>query len=167
MQLTYGGAAIGQPNAARFGWGKSLLRNKAGIGYGFRYRVQCPEITLAVAGNAYGLKPQSVALTPDGKAERRWALSASRGWYDLSVRLDGEPGYFRRLAGRVETGRPSISDPAMAGPAIMDQLRSGFDAGHLQAPPVQGWPIGAATEAYGEVGKGGSSTKHVLLPAQA
>lgn len=51
--------------------------------------------------------------------------------------------------------------------AIMDQLRSGFDAGHLKAPPVQGWPIGTATEAYSEVGKGGSSTKHVLLPAQA
>ncbi|WP_089175752.1 zinc-binding alcohol dehydrogenase family protein [Bosea sp. AS-1] len=58
-----------------------------------------------------------------------------------------------------------LSGPQIA--AIMDQLRSGFDAGHLQAPPVQGWPIGAATEAYGEVGKGGSSTKHVLLPAQA
>lgn len=50
--------------------------------------------------------------------------------------------------------------------AIMDQLRIGFDLGHLQPPPVQGWPLGSAVSAYAEVGKGGASTKHILLPAQ-
>lgn len=50
--------------------------------------------------------------------------------------------------------------------SIMDQLRVGFETGHLQPPPVQGWPITTAVQAYIEVGKGGSSTKQVLLPAQ-
>ena len=31
---------------------------------------------------------------------------------DMSVTAAGDPGYLRRLAGHVETGRPSISDPA-------------------------------------------------------
>jgi phospholipase C len=31
------------------------------------------------------------------------------------------PGYTRRFAGRVETGKDSISDPAMGGSARQDQ----------------------------------------------
>jgi len=37
------------------------------------------------------------------------------GWYDFSVTIGGNPGYQQRFAGRVETGRWSISDPAMGG----------------------------------------------------
>ena len=33
------------------------------------------------------------------------------GWYDMSVTVAAESGYLRRLAGHVETGRPSITDP--------------------------------------------------------
>lgn len=49
----------------------------------------------------------------------------------------------------------------------MDERRIGFNAGHLQSPPVQGWPIGEAMSAYAEVGRGRSPIKHVPLPAQA
>jgi phospholipase C len=38
------------------------------------------------------------------------------GWYDVSVTSDASSQYLRRLAGHVETGRPSVSDPAL-GPA--------------------------------------------------
>jgi phospholipase C len=48
-------------------------------------------------------------------------LAAIGGWYDLSVTSPEAPRYLRRLAGRLETGAPSISDPAMGGPARMDQ----------------------------------------------
>ena len=77
---------------------------------------------LAVAPNAYGtaLQPWQTELKPGGRAVHRWPLTATRGWYDLSVKLDGG-GYLRRLAGRLETGSDSISDPAAGGPAIMDQ----------------------------------------------
>jgi phospholipase C len=37
------------------------------------------------------------------------------GWYDTSVTADAIPGYLRRLSGHVETGAPSVSDPALSG----------------------------------------------------
>ncbi len=54
------------------------------------------------------------------EAVRRWPV-ADHGWYDLTVRCEGLYGYVRRLAGRLETGADSISDPAMGGSAILDQ----------------------------------------------
>jgi len=41
------------------------------------------------------------------------ALNTSFGWYDLSVKVPGHDIYERRFAGRVETGRPSYTDPLM------------------------------------------------------
>jgi phospholipase C len=45
---------------------------------------------------------------------RHWPLEASFGWYDLTVEVDGEGGggFVRQLAGHLETGRDSMSDPA-------------------------------------------------------
>ncbi|WP_374574262.1 phosphocholine-specific phospholipase C [Phenylobacterium sp.] len=76
---------------------------------------------LAVKPMAYGeaLAGWTAALDPRGTASKAWKLAATGGWYDLAVTLDGEPGYLRRLAGRLETGKDSISDPAMAGAALM------------------------------------------------
>ena len=37
----------------------------------------------------------------------------NQGWYDLSVRVKGHDGWEARYAGRIETGRDSISDPNM------------------------------------------------------
>ena len=37
---------------------------------------------------------------------------------DFSVKVKELPDYSRRFAGRVETGKDSISDPAMGGVAI-------------------------------------------------
>jgi phospholipase C len=42
-------------------------------------------------------------------------------WYDFSVRVSGQPEFLRRMAGRMEDGKPSISDPAMHGPAVIQQ----------------------------------------------
>lgn len=54
-----------------------------------------------------------------GSVRRRWSV-ADHGWYDLTL-TGGENGYLRRLAGRIETGSDSISDPAMGGAAILHQ----------------------------------------------
>jgi len=67
-------------------------------------------------------KPWRVSLRPKATATRSWPLADTRGWYDLSVTAPGAPLYLRRLAGRLETGRPSISDPAMAGEALMRDM---------------------------------------------
>jgi phospholipase C len=37
----------------------------------------------------------------------------SKGWYDITITSHADPAYLRRLAGHVETGAPSISDPAL------------------------------------------------------
>ena len=52
-------------------------------------------------------------------AAASWNLAATHGWYDLLVTSEAEPAYARRFAGRLETGKDSITDPAMSGPAIM------------------------------------------------
>lgn len=44
-------------------------------------------------------------------------------WYDLSVRVSQLAGWSRRFAGHLETGEPSISDPAMGGAAVLDQFQ--------------------------------------------
>ncbi|MNT89054.1 Non-hemolytic phospholipase C precursor [compost metagenome] len=40
-------------------------------------------------------------------------MSRSGGWYDISVHDQDDPAFLRRLAGRIETGAHSTSDPAM------------------------------------------------------
>ena len=42
-------------------------------------------------------------------------LRAFHGWYDVTIAVDSVPTFGRRLAGHVETGRASQSDPALAG----------------------------------------------------
>jgi len=70
---------------------------------------------------AYGhaLGARSFTLAPGQSTTARWSLSATHGWYDIAVRLPAETRYLRRFAGRLESGRDSISDPAMGGPAAM------------------------------------------------
>jgi phospholipase C len=41
-------------------------------------------------------------------------LLTTHGWYDLTVTVDGDAGFNWQLAGHVENGERSISDPAMA-----------------------------------------------------
>lgn len=60
--------------------------------------------------------PWTAAVAGGSSAEEHWDLSNSGCWYDFSVTTDADPTYFRRFAGRVETGKDAISDPAMGLP---------------------------------------------------
>lgn len=63
--------------------------------------------------NAYKLAAQGKTI-PSGKKETfRFDLAKSYGWYDISVSSGDHPALLHRFAGRVETGRESVSDPAM------------------------------------------------------
>ncbi|MGD0846430.1 quinone oxidoreductase family protein [Bradyrhizobium sp.] len=55
-----------------------------------------------------------------------------------------------------------LTGPAIAG--IMDQLRAGFEGGHLRTSPVQKWSLDQATDAYTAVEEGIGLNKHVFLP---
>jgi phospholipase C len=70
----------------------------------------------ALTPNAYR-KPRttSVRVAPGKARVRRWPLAKSHRWYDFSVACDRDPTWLRRFAGRVENGKPSVTDPAMGG----------------------------------------------------
>lgn len=57
--------------------------------------------------------PWSERVRGGEEAELRWELDASGQWYDFLVTCDSDPLFERRIAGRIETGRHSVSDPAM------------------------------------------------------
>jgi len=42
-----------------------------------------------------------------------WNLDSTGWWYDFAVTSDADRSFLRRFAGRAETGRHSVSDPAM------------------------------------------------------
>jgi phospholipase C len=54
-------------------------------------------------------------LEPGGNSEGELSLKDVNGWYDLIVTVAGDPTFKYRLVGHVETGRDSISDPAIGG----------------------------------------------------
>ncbi|HSI51272.1 MAG TPA: phospholipase C, phosphocholine-specific [Ideonella sp.] len=65
--------------------------------------------------DAYGRKSQSLKLHAGASGAVSWNLVKTSGWYDVSVRVDGDTGFLVQLAGHIENGKPSISDPMMGG----------------------------------------------------
>jgi len=65
--------------------------------------------------DAYTGEKLTRVLHPGGSAEGPLSLEGFNGWYDVVVTVTEDPSFERRLAGHVETGRDSISDPAMGG----------------------------------------------------
>jgi phospholipase C len=71
-------------------------------------------LRLTIAPQVYPALPsRQVTLAPGARLEQAWPLAGSGGWYDLVVTAAGSERFLCRLAGRVETGKASISDPAM------------------------------------------------------
>jgi phospholipase C len=84
------------------------------------------DCSFSVVTNAYSsAAPVAASVAVKGRARVTRNLAASMGWYDFSVTVAGQPDYSRRFAGRLETGAPSVSDPAMHGTAVGEQLRIG------------------------------------------
>ena len=54
-------------------------------------------------------------LRDDEEFNENLTLNALHGWYDLIVTVGEDPTFNYRLAGHVETGRDSFSDPALGG----------------------------------------------------
>ena len=71
--------------------------------------------TFVVTANAYGHPGATLTVPAAGAETLTWDLAASGNWYDLSVTVAHMPAFTRRFAGRLETGRDGVSDPAMGG----------------------------------------------------
>lgn len=80
------------------------LRNDGTVPCGF----------LVLPNRAYGVRRRwGASVAPGRSTSRGWSLKRSGHWYDFSVVCNADPAFERRLAGRIETGEHTISDPAM------------------------------------------------------
>ena len=67
---------------------------------------------------------RTVCVLPAGTSSVvRVPVDREHRWYDHALRVKELTGFGRRLAGHLENGEPSVSDPAMAGAAQLDQFR--------------------------------------------
>ncbi len=63
--------------------------------------------------DAYSGKTTTHRLQPHATFTYFGQLQRSFGWYDLTVAVDSDASFHRRLAGHVESGRGSLTDPAI------------------------------------------------------
>lgn len=53
------------------------------------------------------------SLRPSENIAQHWPLKTTGGWYDFSLSVKSDKAFGQRLAGHVETGRESLTDPAI------------------------------------------------------
>jgi len=72
---------------------------------------------IELTDNAYKTSNRNIVLDPAGGQRASQSLvlnlSGSFGWYDFTISLKGNALFRKRYAGRVETGKPSKTDPFM------------------------------------------------------
>jgi phospholipase C len=71
-------------------------------------------LSLLIRDERYGAGEKRVTLAAKETKSIRLDTTPGKGWYDFSVTLEGNASFRHRYAGRVETGKPGITDPAMA-----------------------------------------------------
>ena len=59
--------------------------------------------------------PLALVIAPGESESRRLSLERTGGWYDLTVTIEGKWRFATHLAGHVESGEDSISDPLIGG----------------------------------------------------
>jgi phospholipase C len=63
--------------------------------------------------DAYSKKTAVHTVRPGENILEYWPLEKSSGWYDITVGVESDPSFLRQLAGHIETGNDSMSDPAI------------------------------------------------------
>jgi NADPH:quinone reductase len=108
----------------------------------------------AVGGPLFG--PALRSLRPGGRQVAITSFADRRVSFDL---ID----FYRNRSRLLGVNTMALSGPETA--EILEELRPGFDEGHLQPAEVTTWPLAQAVAAYeATMSKGGARTKHVLLP---
>jgi len=68
-------------------------------------------IELTIGEDQYGVnQPRTIRIAAGQSAKASWSVAESNNWYDFVVTADGNA---IRLAGRLEDGKPGVSDPLM------------------------------------------------------
>ena len=70
-------------------------------------------LDLQVRDNGYRRKPVLTTVKAGQEIILPLDFQGSQGWYDFTVAVSGADKFLRRYAGKVETGKEGISDPAM------------------------------------------------------
>jgi phospholipase C len=65
--------------------------------------------------DAYAGRTASHTVGPERTVTVVENVARTRGWYDLTLTVDGDDTFRQQLAGHVENGRDSITDPLMGG----------------------------------------------------
>lgn len=103
----------------------TVSRPAANLDVDCRYDVEDYELVVVIANRGAEACLVSVAnayddddsdarwLRPGNSFHKPWSLRPSFGWYDIVADVDVDHKFLRRLAGHVENGRDSVSDPAI------------------------------------------------------
>ena len=103
-----------------------VLASHNGVNGNLRLTLANSELATAcvftLLDNAYGRAPLSYSVAAGQSLTLDIALASSFGWYDFSVSINLDAQYIRRLAGHVETGQTSNTDPAIGRKANQQAL---------------------------------------------
>jgi phospholipase C len=81
----------------------------------------------ATANHYSSAPPQDYVVEAGATVDIVWPLAASAHWYDFTLTSDHDKRWTRRVAGHVETGLPSTSDPAYGQAGAERIFGSGFE----------------------------------------
>ena len=99
------------------------VSGKANLGVRSTYDAE-PGITLEIVNrgastsgvrifDAYSKQTVAQSLASGQTLVWHWSLTSSSGWYDLAITVDSDSTFKQQLAGHVETGANSTSDPLL------------------------------------------------------
>jgi phospholipase C len=114
------------PNGFLRTFAGSLVRGSANLEVRAIYEGDSQDIALVIRNfssnaqnvsvfDAYTGKTHTRHLQPHDSVTFEEKLHKSFGWYDLTVTVESDASFRRQLAGHMENGRPSMSDPAIGG----------------------------------------------------
>lgn len=72
------------------------------------------DLEVLISNASYSKLEKKVKIRARKNIELIWDTQNEYGWYDIKVECKGHESFLEQFAGRVETGKPSKSDPAMA-----------------------------------------------------
>jgi phospholipase C len=87
-----------------------------------RISVGSSRVALRVTAGAYA-EHHHAWRAPARGGENEWDLRATNGWYDFVITIDEHAAFRRRLAGRVDAGDSTTTDPALNSPRAGLSLR--------------------------------------------